>query len=145
MSKDLTNTLNQLVADMTVFYQKLRHYHWNVKGPEFFRLHEKFELIYTEVGDVIDELAERIVGLDGVPLHTLSSMLDATSLKEDSENPEADVMVKRTVKDIKALVKELQAGIEESEGAVDRTTANLLDGIKDGLEAHLWMLKAWQS
>ena len=145
MSKDLTNTLNQLVADMTVFYQKLRHYHWNVKGPEFFRLHEKFELIYTEVGDVIDELAERIVGLDGVPLHTLSSMLDTTSLKEDSENPEADVMVKRTVKDIKALVKELQAGIEESEGAVDRTTANLLDGIKDGLEAHLWMLKAWQS
>lgn len=145
MSKEINNTLNQMVADMTVFYQKLRHYHWNVKGPEFFRLHEKFELIYTEVGDVIDELAERIVGLDGVPLHTLSDMLKATTLKEDSENPEADVMVKRTIKDIEALVKELQAGIEEAEDAVDRTTANLLDEIKDGLEAHLWMLKAWQA
>ena len=145
MSKDLVNPLNLLVADMTVFYQKLRHYHWNVKGPEFFRLHEKFELIYTEVGDVIDALAERIVGLDGVPLHTLASMLDATSLKEDSENPEADVMVKRTIKDIGALVEKLQAGIEAAEEGVDRTTANLLDGVKDGLEAHLWMLKAWQS
>ena len=145
MSKDINKTLNQLVADMTVFYQKLRHYHWNVKGPEFFRLHEKFEIIYTEVGDVIDELAERIVGLDGVPLHTLSSMLETTSLKEDSENPEANVMVKRTIKDIETLVKELQAGIEKAEDAVDRTTANLLDGIKDGLEAHLWMLKAWQA
>jgi len=145
MSKETIKTLNQLVADMTVFYQKLRHYHWNVKGPEFFRLHEKFEIIYTEVGDVIDELAERIVGLDGVPLHTLSSMLEATTLKEDSENPDSDVMVTRTVKDIEVLVKELQTGIEEAEDAVDRTTANLLDGIKDGLEAHLWMLKAWQS
>ncbi len=145
MSKEIINTLNQLVADMTVFYQKLRHYHWNVKGPEFFMLHEKFELIYTEVGDVIDELAERIVGLDGVPLHTLSAMLETTSLKEDSENPEANVMVKRTVVDIEALVGKLQAGIEEAEGDVDRTTANLLDGIKDGLEAHLWMLKAWQA
>jgi starvation-inducible DNA-binding protein len=145
MSKDMVNTLNLLVADMTVFYQKLRHYHWNVKGPEFFRLHEKFELIYTEVGDVIDALAERIVGLDGVPLHTLAAMLDATSLKEDSENPEADVMVKRTIKDIEVLAGKLQAGIETAEDAVDRTTANLLDEVKDGLEAHLWMLKAWQA
>jgi starvation-inducible DNA-binding protein len=145
MSKDLLNTLNLLVADMTVFYQKLRHYHWNVKGPEFFRLHEKFELIYTEVGDVIDALAERIVGLDGVPLHTLAAMLDATSLKEDGENPEADLMVKRTIADIEILVEKLQAGIEAAEAGVDRTTANLLDGVKDGLEAHLWMLKAWQA
>jgi starvation-inducible DNA-binding protein len=145
MSKALVNTLNLLVADMTVFYQKLRHYHWNVKGPEFFRLHEKFELIYTEVGDVIDALAERIVGLDGIPLHTLAAMLDATSLKEDSENPEADLMVKRTIKDIELLTQKLQTGIEEAEKAVDRTTANLLDEIKDGLEAHLWMLKAWQA
>ena len=145
MSKELVTTLNLLVADMTVFYQKLRHYHWNVKGPEFFRLHEKFEIIYTEVGDVIDALAERIVGLDGIPLHTLASMLDATSLKEDSENPEADVMVKRTIKDIEVLTQKLQAGIEAAEEGVDRTTANLLDGIKVGLEAHLWMLKAWQA
>jgi len=145
MSKDMINTLNQMVADMTVFYQKLRHYHWNVKGPQFFMLHEKFELIYTEVGDVIDELAERIVGLDGVPLHTLASMLEISSLKEDSENPKPELMVKRTVEDIEAVVQKLQAGIEGAEDAVDRTTANLLDGIKDGLEGHLWMLKSWQA
>lgn len=145
MLKEMINNLNRLLADMTVFYQKLRHYHWNVKGPQFFMLHEKFELIYTEVGDVIDELAERIVGLDGVPLHTLAAILDATSLKEDSENPKPDLMVKRTVEDIEAVVVKLQAGIEEAEAAGDRTTTNLLDGIKDGLEGHLWMLKSWQA
>ena len=144
MSKDTIKNLNQLVADMTVFYQKLRHYHWNVKGPQFFQLHEKFEIIYTEVGDVIDELAERIVGLDGIPLHTLSSMLDVSSLKEDSENPQPDKMVSRTVKDIEVIISKFQSAIEASEEANDRTTTNLLDGIKDGLEGHLWMLRSWQ-
>ena len=144
MSKETVKNLNQLVADMTVFYQKLRHYHWNVKGPQFFMLHEKFELIYTEVGDVIDELAERIVGLDGVPLHTLSAMLENTSLKEDTENPQPDKMVNRIVDDMELIVGKLQTAIEESEDSIDRTTTNLLDGIKDGLEGHLWMLKSWQ-
>lgn len=144
MSEDTINNLNHLVADMTVFYQKLRHYHWNVKGPQFFMLHEKFEIIYTEVGDVIDQLAERIVGLDGVPLHTLSQMLEATTLKEDSENPQPDHMVSRTVADIGTITDKLQSAINDAEKAVDRTTANLLYAIKDGLEAHLWMLKAWQ-
>ena len=144
MSKETVKNLNQLVADMTIFYQKLRHYHWNVKGPQFFMLHEKFELIYTEVGDVIDDLAERIVGLDSVPLHTLSAMLDTSSLKEDNENPHPDKMVKRIVDEIELIIGKLQSAIEESEESIDRTTTNLLDGIKDGLEGHLWMLRSWQ-
>ncbi len=145
MAKSLSDQLNELVADFTVFYQKLRHYHWNVKGENFFKLHEKFEEIYTEVGDVIDELAERIVGLDVIPLHTLGHMLEATSLKEDAEIPAPDSMVTRTVKDIGTLSGKLRTAIGAAEAADDRTTANLLDGIHDGLEAHLWMLKAWQA
>jgi DNA-binding ferritin-like protein len=35
--------------------------------------------------------------------------------------------------------------IEEAEGVEDRTTTNLLDEVKDGLEAHLWMLKTWEA
>ncbi|MFO8035679.1 MAG: DNA starvation/stationary phase protection protein [Anaerolineales bacterium] len=144
MSKELNQHLNVLIADFTVFYQKLRHYHWNVKGPQFFKLHEKFEEIYTEVGDVIDELAERVVGLDGVPLHTLADMLDATSLEEDPDMPAPGVMVDRSIADMETLTESLQDIIEKAEDAEDRTTTNLLDDIKDGLEAHLWMLKAWE-
>jgi starvation-inducible DNA-binding protein len=63
MSTELMDQLNNLIADFTVLYQKLRHYYWNVKGKGFFVLHEKFEEMYTEVGDVIDELAEVTVDL----------------------------------------------------------------------------------
>lgn len=141
----IVEKLNLLIADFTVFYQKLRHYHWNVKGEQFFMLHEKFEEVYTEVGDVIDELAERVVGLEGTPLHTLGHMLEATSLKEDEELPAPAKMVERTVADIGALNTTLLEAIEMGEEAGDRTTVNLLDEIHDGLEAHLWMLAAWQA
>jgi starvation-inducible DNA-binding protein len=144
MPTDTVKKLNTLVADFTVFYQKLRHYHWNVQGGQFFRLHEKFEELYTEVGDVIDELAERIVGLEGVPPHTLAHMLETTSLKEDEELPAASAMVKRTVADIETLNAALMDAINTAEAGDDRTTVNLLDGIHDGLEGHLWMLKSWQ-
>ena len=145
MSKELVNQLNQLIADTTVFYQKLRHYHWNVKGPMFFQLHEKFEVIYDEVNLVIDEIAERIVGLNGVPVHTLDSMVKMSTLDEDPDLPSPEVMVTNLIKDIETINGKLQDTIETAEDVEDRTTANLLDEIKDGLEAHLWMLKAWET
>ena len=144
MSRKTIDNLNHLIADLTVFYQKLRHYHWNVKGPEFFRLHEKFELMYDEVNMALDEVAERVVGLDGTPYHTLQDMLDNTSLQEDPKTPAGDVMVDNLVKDITLLNGKIQDYIDGAESDEDRTTANMLDEIKDGLEAHLWMLKAWQ-
>ncbi len=144
MSNETVVKLNGLVADFTVFYQKLRHYHWNVKGEQFFMLHAKFEEMYTGVGDTIDALAERIVGLGGTPVHTLGRILDETSLNEDPELPAADQMVARTASDVETLLRNIKAAIAAAEAANDRTTVNLLDGISDGLEGHLWMLRAWQ-
>ncbi|NJK86607.1 MAG: hypothetical protein HC906_12205 [Bacteroidales bacterium] len=35
--------LNKLIASYHVFYQKLRNFHWNVTGQDFFDLHQHFE------------------------------------------------------------------------------------------------------
>ena len=134
-----------MIADFTVFYQKFRHYHWNVKGPQFFKLHEKFEEIYTGVGNVIDDLAERVVSLGGVPLHTLAHMLEETTQKEDPDLPASAVMVTRTIQDMETLTGSLQEVINAAEDAGDRSTTTLLDDVIDSLEAHLWMLKAWEA
>lgn len=143
MAESDRRDLDNLIADLTVFYQKVRHYHWNVKGPRFFELHVKFEEIYTEVGLAIDSVAERVVALDGVPIHTLAHMLEATSLSEDPEMPAADDMVRNLLDDLEVLSGEIVAMIADAEEANDRPTFNLLDGIHDGFEAHMWMLKSW--
>lgn len=143
MAESDRRDLDNLIADLTVFYQKLRHYHWNVKGPRFFDLHVKFEEIYNEVGMAIDAVAERVVALDGVPIHTLAHMLEATSLSEDPSLPAAEDMVRNLVSDLQTLSAEIVDMIADAEEANDRTTFNLLDGIHDGFEGHMWMLKSW--
>lgn len=143
MSTSIAASLNTLLADTTVFYQKLRHYHWNVRGHKFFELHLKFEEVYNKWVVFIDEIAERIIALDTVPLHTLDAMLKHARLQEDEEIPEAQEMVNRTIADLLALRDSIDGTIGRAEDAGDRTTVNILDAIRDGLEADLWMLKTW--
>ncbi len=143
MSTSVATSLNGLLADTTLFYQKLRHYHWNVQGQKFFELHVKFEEIYDKWVLFIDQIAERIIALDTVPLHTLQSMLKHATLKEDEEVPDAKDMVNRLIADLVAMRASIDGIILEAEESGDSTTANILDGIRDGLEADRWMLGAW--
>ena len=67
---ELSNDLNELLSNFQVYYQSLRGLHWNIKGKSFFELHVKFEELYTDSQDKIDLIAERILTLEGNPLHT---------------------------------------------------------------------------
>ncbi|GMV04472.1 MAG: DNA starvation/stationary phase protection protein [Gemmatimonadota bacterium] len=143
MSKRIAGQLQVLLADSTVFYQKLRHYHWNVQGPKFFELHAKFEEIYEKWAPFVDQIAERIIALDTVPLHTLKDMLKHATLKEDPELSDGKEMVNRTIADLNALRGSMNKIIAAAEKAGDRSTANLLDDLGDAVEGDVWMLKAW--
>jgi starvation-inducible DNA-binding protein len=142
--KKIVAGLNRLLADSTVFYQKLRHYHWNVDGRHFFELHGKFEELYERWAGAIDEIAERILMLGETPLHTLQSLLAAARLDEDETTPAADAMVDAVVADLEALHGFTGGVIEAAESAGDRGTANLLDDLRDGMEKDVWMLRAWR-
>src|SRR5262245_41166060 len=58
--------LNARLADCTDLRTQAKQAHWNVKGPNFIALHELFDKINEEVGDYVDEIAERAVQLGGV-------------------------------------------------------------------------------
>jgi starvation-inducible DNA-binding protein len=135
--------LNGLLADATVFYQKLRHYHWNVEGRHFFELHLKFEELYTRWAVSIDEIAERILSVGGTPLHTMRALVDGASLREDESIPNGAEMVERATADLASILERAGVVIETAEEAGDRGTVNLLDGMRDAIEKDLWMLRAW--
>lgn len=143
MSQRVVDGLNELLADSTVLYQKLRHYHWNVSGPHFFELHVKFEEMYDRWNVWIDDIAERILTVEGVPLHTLGMLLEASSLEEDPTIPDAAEMVRRIESDVRVLLERSGSVIEAAERAGDRGTINLMDGMRDAMEKDLWMLRAW--
>ncbi|HSJ23890.1 MAG TPA: DNA starvation/stationary phase protection protein [Longimicrobiales bacterium] len=143
-NRPVIDALNGLLADSTVLYQKLRHYHWNVAGSNFFVLHEKFEALYDAWAASIDEIAERVLTIDGVPLHTLASMLDASRVREDDSIPAAADMVEALLADFKTVSARIGEIIELAEARGDRGTVNLMDGLLDRLEKDAWMLRAWK-
>ena len=55
--------LAQLLADFQIYYTNLRNLHWNVKGHGFFVLHAKYEELYNDAAEKVDEIAERLLQL----------------------------------------------------------------------------------
>jgi starvation-inducible DNA-binding protein len=82
----ITKKLNELLASYSVLYMNTRGFHWNIQGKEFFELHQKFEDIYNTLVVKIDEIAERILTLEGTPEHSFTSYLKLAKI-----NPETDI------------------------------------------------------
>ncbi|MEK3887677.1 Dps family protein [Bacillus sp. FSL K6-3431] len=139
----LVEIVNKQVANWTVLYTKFHHFHWYVTGHHFFVLHEKFEELYNEAGVHIDELAERLLALEGKPVATLSGSLELASVQEAKGAENADEMVQSVVDDFTVLIEELKEGIQLSEKSGDDTTGDMLLAVHQGLEKHNWMLKAY--
>ena len=90
----LAEKLNLLLADYMVFYQNTRGLHWNIKGEKFFELHVKFEELYNDLILKIDEIAERILTLGGVPMHTFEDYLANAAIKSAKNVTDAVPSVK---------------------------------------------------
>lgn len=138
----IVEQLNALVSDHAVLYQKLRNYHWNVKGPHFFGLHEKLEELYTEMAETVDELAERVATLGTRPASTLEEFMQHTRLQEDKSVPSAQDMVRALVTDFRAVNEALRNMAKTAEENKDRGTANLCEDIADRQEKTRWMLES---
>ncbi|AHL72559.1 Dps family protein [Bacillus altitudinis] len=143
MSEKLLNVVNKQVADWTVLYVKLHNYHWYVKGKDFFTLHEKFEELYTETATYIDDLAERMLALNGQPVATMKECLEISSIQEAEGNESAEQMVKNLYDDFSNIAEELKQGMELAAEVGDETTGDMLLAIHQSIEKHNWMLKAY--
>ncbi|WP_255717389.1 Dps family protein [Salipaludibacillus sp. CUR1] len=136
--------LNRQVANWNVMFVKLHNYHWYVKGPHFFALHEKFEELYNEAAGHIDELAERLLTLKGKPVASMREYLEVSTIEEAEGEKSAEEMVKALVEDFDRLSAELQTDIETlEEEAGDEATADMLVEVRQSVEKHNWMLRSF--
>lgn len=143
MSKPLADSMNVHVANFTVLYEKLHHYHWFVKGHHFFTLHEKFEELYNEITSTLDEVAERLLIIGEKPLSTLKACLDTATINEATGTEQTEQeMVQAVINDFEKVIAESSQTIDLAEKANDEVTADLFIGITESLSKHVWMLKA---
>lgn len=103
-ASDLADSLNLLLSNYAVIYQKIRNFHWNVVGPDFFDVHEKLEEEYTVAAEDIDEIAERVRILGFKPISTLAEYLEVAEVKEVKGDLDSDKMMREVVKDYEILL-----------------------------------------
>jgi starvation-inducible DNA-binding protein len=133
------------LADYQVFYTNLRGLHWHVKGKNFFVMHEQFENLYNNAAEKVDEIAERILMLDGIPVHNFSEYLKITGVKESGYVTDGDAGLKLVLDTYSHFIARERAILKlASEVGDESTVAMMSDYIKEQ-EKMVWMLVAYAS
>lgn len=140
---ELSHKLNQLLADYQVFYQNLRGFHWNIKGKEFFELHLKFEEYYNDAVIKIDEIAERILTLEGQPYHTFSDYLKHSNIAEEKDITNGIEGVTIVVKNLSVIISTEREILSLAGDAQDEGTVSLMSDYISQTEKTLWMLNSY--
>ena len=142
-ASQLAERLNVLLANYQIFYMNVRGYHWNVKGQQFFQLHEKFEELYTDLLTKVDEVAERILTLGHTPVHAYSDYFKIASIEEDKDIHDGQSCVRGVLQGYQQML-ELQREILSlaSDADDEGTAAQVGDYIREQ-EKTVWMLNAY--
>jgi starvation-inducible DNA-binding protein len=137
-----TEALNQLLADLVVFNQKLRNFHWNLSGHNFFALHEKLDDYYEKLSEHIDLVAERVRKLSEYPDSKLSVYLDKSNITESDKIKDEEKGVEMVIEDTGSIIDFIHASFEQIE-ELDAGTEDMLIEVLRYLEKQEWMFGAW--
>lgn len=141
--EQIITLLNQQLADTFDLYSQTKQAHWNVKGAQFFQLHELFDKLAAETLVYVDDIAERVTTLGGTALGTArmsaaASRLTEYPVKVIGSQESVEALVERYA----ALAASTRAAIDASDDLNDADTADLFTGISRGLDKSLWFLEA---
>jgi starvation-inducible DNA-binding protein len=138
---DLTSALQELMANVLVFYASAHRAHWNVTGQDFREYHGLFEDIYSDVYESIDPLAENIRKIKGRPLN-LSEMVAAASFADDSQTSAARELASDLMTKNLTMITMLKLVFEICEECEEQGIANF---IAERIDSHMkwdWQLSA---
>jgi len=78
---EMTEQLNQLLADTMTLRDLYKKSHWQVAGPTFYQLHLLFDKHFGEQVELVDSIAERIQLLGGVSIAMAADVAEATQIE----------------------------------------------------------------
>ena len=138
-------SLQQLLADFQVYYTNLRGFHWNIKGHDFFVLHSKFEELYNDAAAKVDELAERVLMLGGVPVSKFSDYLKVSRVVEVDKVSHGEEALKNILDSYRYFISEERKLLSLASEVKDEVTVALMSDYLKGQEKMVWMLTAYNT
>jgi starvation-inducible DNA-binding protein len=140
---EIITLLNQTLAATLDLKTQVKQAHWNVKGLDFYQLHELFDEMAGELDEYIDMVAERVTALGGVAMGT------ARIAAQNSILPEYPLTILDGKDHITALAdryapyaRHLRTSIDQTDDLGDADTADLYTEISRTIDMRLWFLEA---
>lgn len=141
--KKVIDLLNARLVDAIDLRAQVKQAHWAVRGPHFIGLHELFDDIGIRVIEQVDEIAERVTALGGVPDGTVQNVARQTSLPHYPTDITAGLdHVDALSTALAAFGKGVRKAIDEAEELGDAGTADLFTGISRAIDKDLWFVEA---
>jgi len=78
---EVTERLNQLLADTITLRDLYKKSHWQSAGPTFYQLHLLFDKHFSEQLELVDAIAERIQILGGISLAMAHDVAETTRIE----------------------------------------------------------------
>jgi len=78
---EMTEQLNQLLADTMTLRDLYKKSHWQVAGPTFYQLHLLYDKHYGEQAELVDSIAERIQLLGGISIAMAPDVAETTQIE----------------------------------------------------------------
>jgi len=142
-TKEIAKKLNQLLAELNVFYINVRGFHWNIQGDKFFELHLKFEELYTDLLLKIDEVAERVVTLGFSPLHSYQDYLNQATIKPITNLRDGKEAAKQILIALKTILRIEREILKLADNADDQATSDFVGTYLHEQEKLSWMYTAY--
>ena len=139
----IIDLLNQTLAATLDLKTQTKQAHWNVKGLDFYQLHELFDEMSGELEEYVDMVAERVTTLGGTALGT------ARIAAVESILPEYPLDAVSGIEHLTALAdryaaygKHVREAIDSTGDLGDADTSDMYTEISRTIDKRLWFLEA---
>ncbi|BCL34561.1 DNA starvation/stationary phase protection protein Dps [Nostoc sp. MS1] len=135
--------LNQTLAATLDLKTQTKQAHWNVKGIDFYQLHELFDELAGELEEYVDLVAERVTALGGYAVGTARAAAQNSILPEfPFDILEGREYVAALADRFAPYAKHLREAIAKTDDLGDADTADLYTEVSRTIDKRLWFLDA---
>ena len=137
---EMTEKLNQLLADTMTLRDLYKKSHWQVAGPTFYQLHLLFDKHFGEQSELVDTIAERIQLLGGLSIAMAHDVAELTQIERPPKGrEEVPVQLSRLLDAHQILIGQCRELAERASKLGDDGTNDL--AVSDVLRTN--ELQAW--
>ncbi|MGA9039712.1 MAG: DNA starvation/stationary phase protection protein [Terriglobales bacterium] len=139
---EMTEHLNQMLADTMTLRDLYKKSHWQVAGPTFYQLHLLFDKHYGEQAELVDTIAERIQLLGGLSIAMAHDVAETTRIERPPRGrEEVPVQISRLLDAHQIIIGQCRELAERANKLGDAGTNDL--AVSDVLrtnELQVWFL-----